>query len=287
LGQTALLGYEDLAVPDIGSQSIRLWQDEKYLGLVPVKEVLQDHLRPGYMLWLRGDPPPRSKRQPPPGGYDYEVQPLGTQRPDNIKQSKFKGFRAREFYLSASSPPGHVRVQLLSAYRYLDRKLRVTTPVEFHLKATRQLSHADLSLFTKDRVDLHPAVILRAMPEGVFQALEPKGDIEEGDALWIVATNDLEASPYSMPGGPFAKAAKVRKMVDIKMNQLKEALEAGRITPKGEMTKKWQHEMRRGVDLEGLLEENTGRDDRFPPRKGSSKRRHGGKLARRARPEGQ
>lgn len=209
-----------------------------------MKDVLYDHLRPGYMLWLRGDPPSKS-RPPPPGGYNYEVRPLGTERPENVKQRVVKGLRAKEYYFNGSSSSEYLRTRLLAAYRFLDqgrKKVKVTTPVEFHVKARGPLRHADLSLFTRDRVDLHPAVILRALPEGVFQALEPKGDTQEGDALWIVATDNLEASPFSMPHTSSAKARKVREIVDIKRKELEEALQAGRITAKGEMTPEWRHE---------------------------------------------
>lgn len=264
MGQTQVLNYESLTVPDIQSQSIRLWSDGKYLGVVPVRDVLRNHLSPGNMLSLRGDPPLKSG-PPPPSAYDYEVRPLQTDRPESIQQSRPKALRAKEFYLNATVSSERLRLQLRSAYRWLDQRSRgkdAQPPVEFHVKAKGPLSHADLSLFTQKRIDLHPAVILRAMPEGAFQALEPKGDIREGEALWIVGTKYLAAWPYAMPRTPLAIAKKVEKMVDNKKKQLETLIAAGKMTRKGEITKEWRFGM--GESLIGDAseeEESTKKPD--------------------------
>lgn len=90
---------------------------------------------------------------------------------------------------------------------------------------------------------MHPAVILRAMPKGVFQALKPKGDIREGDALWIVGTKYLAAWPYATPRNPSHIAKKVETMVDNKKTQLKEMIAARKRTTKGGVTKEWRYRM--------------------------------------------
>lgn len=248
--------------PKDQSYSVRLWEGEDYLGLIPGDVVVRDHLRPGYMLWLRDDPPTKN-RPAPPAGYDYEVRALDIAEPYEYKHRDVGGLRAREYYLTASQSAAHLRDRLRMAYRFLDGGLRrqarqseakflrrqgkevlnvTTIPFEFHLKASsppkpvRPGRHgADWSLFTKDRVDLHPAVILRALPEGVFQLLEPVADVEAGDALWLVATDDLEARPYRMPETPWAKQRKAKKMVRIKREQVAELIEAGKIKADGKM----------------------------------------------------
>lgn len=130
LGQAPVLNYESLTVPDIQSQSIRLWSDGKYLGVVPGKDVLRNHLSPGNMLPLRGDPPSKSGH-PPPSPYDYEVRPLQTDHPESMQQARPKTLRAKEFYLNASVSSERLRFQLLSPYRWLDHSSRAN--VKIHL----------------------------------------------------------------------------------------------------------------------------------------------------------
>lgn len=300
LGAPKILKYEALAVPKLESQPIRLWEaGGDYLGLIPIERVLRDHLRPGYMLSLRGDPPPQDKSAaPPPGGYDYEVRALDLKRgPDEYKHADPKALRAKGFYLSAGLKPEHLWSRLRLAYSFLEwsgrkpgitagsdsdswngdfskeERAPATVPAEFHIRAPGPLGRADLSLFTGGRMDLHPAVILRALPAGVFQLLAPRADLEAGDALWLVATGGLRAWPHhSMPQGPAAMADKAQRMDETKRRQVAGLLKAGKIGENGGDGAKFRHGLR-AREEEG--EEGGARKRGGGKRKGNQPDGHG------------
>ncbi|KKY29937.1 hypothetical protein UCDDA912_g10113 [Diaporthe ampelina] len=192
------------------------------------------------MLCLRGTPPRRFDR-PPLDGYDYELRRLKTDGASSSQQGKAKGYRAKELYLAATMKPMQLQNMLQVAYRFLDpeRALRskgkkATIPVEFHVQAQGRPRppHADLSQFTLGRVDLHPAVILRALPADVFQVLEPKADLQSGDAVWVVATKYLRMEPFILPNTPDSIARKVETIVNEKKERLKGLVDAKGLIPK-------------------------------------------------------
>ncbi|KAG8169516.1 hypothetical protein KVR01_000261 [Diaporthe batatas] len=264
-GSTKLLKYEPLTVPELGSQPIRLWKGNKFLGLIPAKVVLREHVRPGHMLCLRGDPPLNNKPSPPES-YDYEVRSLNTERADRFNYTPAKALRAKEYYLNASQDAQYLWTRLRMVYRFLDSEegrgkasahqmVKATVPVEFHIKAPRPLRGADLALFTKDRLDMHPAVILRALPKGAFQLLAPRADLEAGDAVWLVATDELLAKGVQMPRRPAARAATAEEMDRTKRKEVTGLLEAGRIDEHGQKSRKVR-------DREARQEEARKREER-------------------------
>lgn len=236
LGLQKLLNYEDVAVPDIGSQEIRLWSGNEFLGLMPVADVLKDHVRPGTMLRLRS----RSSRiagGPPRKVYDYQLRRLKTDGGSSSQSGKIKGYRAKEIHLAANMTPALLQNSLQVAYKFLDPERassskgeEATVPVEFHIQVRPPPKEADLSLFMPGRVDLHPSVILRALPEGVFQILQPKADLKRGEAVWVVGTEHPKEMPYGVPNKPRAIAEKAEKLFNEKRKRLKGLVNAGELT---------------------------------------------------------
>lgn len=228
---------------DIESQQISLWSGEEHLGLVPVKEVIDKHLSPGTMLSLKGDPPPKKSRAAPET-YDYEVRRLkpSTARPRTPKR------KAYELFLNAHDTPLRLKNQLEKAYRFLDDGSEPAVPVEFHITARPLPGLTGLSLFTWGRVDLHPAVILRALPEGAFQVVKPKVELQGDQALWVVAPKDLQIGSVKLPNDPHEAASVIQKVVIEKREWLKELMDAQYLTPKGAMTRKGQPPQRFGLE---------------------------------------
>lgn len=230
---------------DIESQQISLWSGEKHLGLIPVKEVIDEHLSPGTMLSLKGDPPPKTSRAAPET-YDYEVRRLkpSTTSPRTPKR------KAYELFLNAHDTPLRLKKQLEKAYRILDHGSEAAFPVEFHIKVRPLPGLTGLSLFTWGRVDLHPAVILRALPEGAFQVVKPKVEPQGDQALWVVAPKDLQIGSVKLPDDPHEAASVIEKVVIEKREWLKELIDAQYLTPKGGMTREAQFKPRQRFGLE-------------------------------------
>lgn len=236
-GQAKLLDYEDLEVPDIESQEITLWSGEKRLGLTTVKDVINDHLGPGTMLSLRGNPPPR-KSLAAPESYHYELRRLKTGRTGSgsTRFGKHTRMGAARLYVDALVSPPRLQNLLEQAYNFLHPNTgQRSVPVEFHVKAQPQPHLSGLSLFTRGRVDLHPAVISRALPEGSFQVLKPKahGQVE---VLWVVATKHLQMRSAQLPRDPREVASVVEELAARKRKWVKELIVAGDLTSKGILT---------------------------------------------------
>ncbi|POS70655.1 hypothetical protein DHEL01_v210950 [Diaporthe helianthi] len=200
------------------------------------------------MLWLRGNPP--NKKEPaPPGGYDYEIRELDVKKPSNFKKTDTRGLRAKEYYFLASSSPDYLLSRLTLAYRYLSlgkpsagEKVSLapkpTDPIEFHIKAQAPVTKPDLFEFTKGRMDLHPAVIMRAMPEGVFQLLPAQIDIDAGDALWLVATRYVKGGPFRPWNSSAAQVDTAKMMVRRKVDSVMGHLASGKLMANGQLSGK-------------------------------------------------
>lgn len=236
-GQAKLLDYEDLEVPDIESQEITLWSGKHRLGLVTVKDVISDHLGPGTMLSLRGGPPPK-KSLAAPESYHYELRRLETGGPggSSTRYSKHKRMGAARLYMDALVSPPRLQNLLEQAYNFLHPNTgQRFVPVEFHVKAHPQPHLSGLSLFTRGRVDLHPAVISRALPEGSFQVLKPKAR-DQVEALWVVAPKLLQMRSARLPRNPQEVASVVEELAARKRKWVKELVVAGDLTSKGILT---------------------------------------------------
>ncbi|KAG6361053.1 hypothetical protein INS49_009273 [Diaporthe citri] len=240
-GQANFLNYEDLAVSDIGSQQISLWSGEEHLGLIPVKEVINDYLSPGTMLGLRGDPPAKKSRAAPQS-YDYEVRNLKTTSTASSRRGRPKRPDAKKICLDVFTSLPRLKNLLETSYRFLDPKTGVRNfPVEFHIKAHPRKGLTGLSTFTWGRVDLHPAVILRALPEGALQVVKPKVDLQRGEALWVVVPKDLRIGSVKLPNDPHEAASIFERIVIRKKEWLKEQIDVGNMTPTGDKTTQGQY----------------------------------------------
>lgn len=230
---------------DIESQQISLWSGEEHLGLIPVKEVIDEHLSPGTMLSLRGDPPPKNSRAVPES-YHYEVRRLksSTASPKDPKR------KARTLVMNAYDTPLRLKNQLEKAYRFLDPKSGAVIPVEFQIKGRPLPGLTGLSLFTWGRLDLHPAMILRALPKGAFQVVKPKVELQGHQALWVVAPKYLQMGSVKLPGDPREVANVVERVVVEKREWLRELIDAGNLTPKGQMTVKGRFNPQQRFGLE-------------------------------------
>lgn len=253
-GQSKFLNYEDLEVPDFESQEISLWSGREWLGSIPVKDVINDHLGPGTMLCLRSAPPPK-ERLAAPSSYNYELRRLKTTTTGPTKHKKPPKPRrpgAMRVYLDAFVNASHLQHALETAYRLLHpSSWPKHIPVEFHIKAHPQPQLSGLSLFTRGRVDLHPAVILRALPEGAFQALKPKVD-GRVEALWVVAPSRLShLGGVQLP--PISDVPSMLEKVVIKKKEwLRELIDAGNLTPNGKLLTKKEKFQRFGLGKQSL-----------------------------------
>lgn len=235
-GLANFLNYEDLAVSDIGSQQISLWSGETHLGLIPVKEVINDYLSPGTMLGLRGDPPTKKSRAVPQS-YDYEVRQLKTTSTVSSRRRPLKIPQVKRIYLDGFASLPRLKNVLEAAHRFLDPNSGVADiPVEFHIKAHPLPGLTGWSKFTWGRVDLHPAVILRALPEGAVQVVKPKVDLEGSEALWVVVPKRLWIGAVKLPADPEKAASVVEEIVVEKREWLKGQIDGGNTTPKGDTT---------------------------------------------------
>lgn len=207
-------------MPGIDSQEISLWSGKEHLGLIPVKEVINDYLSPGTILSLRGDPPSK-KHRTAPQSYDYEVRRLNTRSTTRSNRHP-RDLKAKEIWLNAFSTPDRLKHIMEAAYGILHPQSRASVkPVEFHIRAYPREGLTGLSTFTWGRVDLHPAVILRALPEGAFQVVKPKIDRQGSDALWVVAPKDFKIKSMKLPDDPEEAASVVEKMIIEKKERLK------------------------------------------------------------------
>lgn len=234
-GQTKFLGYEEATMPDLGEKKIRLFSGSTYVGLVPVQAVLDDWLRPGMMLSLR-DNPSEVVNRTSPEDYHYEVRKLRTIGQVKSKRMKTKGFRAKELYLNAKISPSRLKHVLETAYKFLDPERRVDiNPVEFHVKLQKSehRSSTELSLFTGDRVDLHPAVIMRALPEGVFLLVKPQASSKGADAVWVVASRTFLVEQTLNDRSEARQAERVEELITAKKELLEELIEVGDLTTSG------------------------------------------------------
>ncbi|KAL1853985.1 hypothetical protein Daus18300_011574 [Diaporthe australafricana] len=192
------------------------------------------------MLSLR-DNPIEVANTTSPEDYQYEVRKLRTIGEVKSERMKTSSFRAKEFYLNAKVSPSHLKHVLETAYKFLDPERQVDidpvdiNPVEFHIKLhkSERRRSTELSLFAGARVDLHPAVILRAMPEGVFQLVKPRASIKEADAVWLVARRNflVEETPDDRSGEK--QAEWVEKLITEKRELREELIEVGDLTPGG------------------------------------------------------
>lgn len=258
-GQTKLLDYEDIPVPDIGSQEISLWSKDEHLGMIPVKDVIKDHLGPGKMLSLRREPPPKNS----PArleACDYEVRPLQFFNKKKIDRVQSKTDRAKTLYLDAYGSRSHCRNIIDSAYRFLHPETgELDIPVEFHIKAHPRPGLEGLeglSLFTQGRVDLHPSVILRALPEGSFQIVKPKIDRKGSKALWVVAPKGVQLAAAHLSGSPDEVASIIEKVVIRKKEFVRKLLDAGDLDPVGgQFTKQGQSKRRPLFEVNQIVRE--------------------------------
>jgi hypothetical protein len=160
------------------------------------------------MLFLRSPPPMNLKLPPPKEGYDYEIRALGglDQGTRGIRLAT-KGNRAKELFLTPTMGPLALRQLLRKAYWFLDCGSLSTVPLEFHIKRSgreRIGERVDLSFFTRARLDLHPAVLLRALPRGVFQALAPQVSLEAREVVWLIAPEHLKTDHINIGKAPDA-----------------------------------------------------------------------------------
>lgn len=144
-------------MPDIESQKRSLWSgnENEHLGIIPVKEVINDHLSTGTMLSLRGDPPAR-KSLAAPERYDYEVRRLKTKTTTTTtativrsRTGRRKAQRAHTLWLDAHISPSRPKRLLETAYKFLHSDTgAVDVSVEFHIKTHPLPDLKGLSLFT-------------------------------------------------------------------------------------------------------------------------------------------
>lgn len=223
-------------MPDIGQREIRFWKGSKYLGIFPVQQILDDYMGPGRMLSIKSDPP-KSERTPTQD-YDYEVRSFnttGTWRPIN---ELVKGFKAKEIFVKPTVKPEPLKHALELAFKFLERG-NAKFPVEFHIKSKKVLSHADLSLLTNTRLDLHPAVILRSLPEDVHQIVKPHVDIQAGDAVWVVSRPGLRVPGRNeyLSKSPDKMVKQVEEMITHRRESVENLIDAGELTRDGKKVK--------------------------------------------------
>lgn len=175
---------------------------------------MEKHLGPGKALSrLLKRPPPGEEgakgsagedglvtaREGPKRPFTYDLLALNTFRripknrgASNNQQSSLPkdviGCRADEVHLRIDITPKYLQIELTRAYRFLaaGRLLAV------HLHRPMGKSYPEtIPWAMQNRMDLHPEVILRAMPEGTLCVVQPRIDEAETDLVWMYASREF------------------------------------------------------------------------------------------------
>lgn len=214
-------GYREIAFPGLAKREICLWDAGTRLGVKPMPEVMSKFLGPGKMLsWRRPDDAPTkpSSSSQADGADDGADDGKGTKSNKHTKRGKLAKFVpdyeiidiAREgakfplafrtalrdkgmldVVLRANSrlPASSTHIQLIRAYQILaDPAHGARYPVRFHIIPPAKFSdQRRTSWAIKNRADLHPEVIMRAMPEGVEIRMAPQIDKVGWNVVWSYA----------------------------------------------------------------------------------------------------
>lgn len=204
-------------MPEIAHAQIQLWDKGKDLGMIPLGAVMQDYLGPGKMLALKDRVPTKLPRleetlaprgvaavaaatttplTPPPWpSLEYEILQFPTgMKSDMAKRTKRpKGLRAREARLTVTASKPYLKHTLHSTYHFFaNAPVNERGPVEIHIHSREKISSSasdplDWTRLVRGRMDLHPEVILRALPEGAVQLVETVVSAEGADMVFVIA----------------------------------------------------------------------------------------------------
>lgn len=217
------------------SKVICLWSKGQNLGVMTMHKVMKDFLGPGKILSWRGpgEVPGRphsttESRRPADGG---EIETLASTRatprdkPKNVilhydiisipepedkpldsavrrtleEKGKFQVFVRSNAPIA--SGPGHNMHQLSNAYKILANPLTGPQyPVEFHIASPRnpKAPHG-LKWALRNRVDLHPGVIVRAFPHDVLYAAFIQMKSDGTDAFFAVVRKSSDPELHHPP----------------------------------------------------------------------------------------
>lgn len=224
---TRLLDLSEADTPSIAHEKIHLWDGRSDLGIVPLGQVMKEHLGPGKMLALKGEPAVRrlptdsveraaKLRLAAPQTYEILRFPTTLKQPKKNQPitGGTKGFRAREIRMTVKVTASYLRHELQKTYQFLARSELFpaipTSPVEIHIHNGRRVktpsSVRDWAFYARGRFDLHPAVMLRALPEGVLQLGPTLVSPVEGDLLFLVTTQSYSRRPGGKTGRSLSTA---------------------------------------------------------------------------------
>lgn len=219
-GLTGLWGYRRIPFPKLANQKICLWRGSKKLGVMGMPKVMSEYLGPGKLLsWRPSDdvsdgPDSRSGREagyskgepsikPAKDALDYEIINISFPAP---AKKFFNSLRNRRegmhnVVLRCNHPPSALseRTMLAGAYHLLgDPILSAICPVRFNIRFNIRLppeapDRYRIRWAVRNRVDLHPEVIMRAMPEGVRCTTSPRIRVDGWNLVWSCVARDYGA----------------------------------------------------------------------------------------------
>lgn len=203
-------GYQRIRFRSLDRKKICLWSGDERLGLMRMSRVLREFLGPGKTLSWRPEALGEAvdgKVQGPVKAdaeiWHYEImsiaEPGEKLDPDSSRRTQEDGMR-QVFFRSdlglASTPP---QTELADAYRHFgDPDNGARYPVKFHIHPPQDLSSPyTIKWAIKNRVDFHPNVIKRAMPEGVKFTIKPLMRKDYKEVFWYFAAKHYDAGPQS------------------------------------------------------------------------------------------
>lgn len=219
LGLTELRGYQRITFPELAKQKVCLWNGNKMLGVMAMPRVMKEFLGPGKMLSWRpsdevlsrsdsqthrsGDSEGRSSANPLKGVLDYEI--IDISRPGSILISAFRSKLKENGMHEVPIRPvvrladPETRLELMRAYQLLAHpRDGARYPVRFHVQ--RRERPFDAKWAVRNRVDLHPEVMIRALPDGVWCTTFPRIHRDGSDVVWSWAAKHYEPRPRRSKG---------------------------------------------------------------------------------------
>lgn len=206
-GLTRLWGYRRIPFPKLAKQKICLWKGRTKLGVMDMPKVMSEYLGPGKLLnWRPSDEVSNgsdsrsrrkagdSKGEPPvkPGEdvLDYGIVDISHPMPSKKFYTSLGNKEAglHNVILRCNHPPtaSLERTTLAGAYHLLGSPTYGTRhPVKFHVRLPPEdPSRHRVQWAVRNRVDLYPEVIMRAMPEGVRCTTFPRIRTDGWNLIW-------------------------------------------------------------------------------------------------------
>lgn len=255
-GLTELLDYrkaELLAPLSLRKQKLHLWRYGEDLGVTSMQYALTHLLGRGKMLslrTLRSEPEPECMAKLHNNPADPSVSPAAILHYDILDFSRdvtppntiLPGLN--EIHLRPDMNSVSLRHHLCQAYHALRHYASSKQyPVEFHILHPRPTSLSSskkvdsergLEWVVNNRLDLHPEVILRAMPWGSLNATHPRINSEQSDVTWLMAAHKFSVGKQRKVG------KKLEKNLEWRARSLRELIDQGDLTEDGRVVSgKW------------------------------------------------